>query len=165
MDILIYTINFIQIIFYLYLAFATLYIFVFAIAGIFYSEKHNLNIEKIRKFAVLIPGYKEDAVIVNVAKQALNQDYPKDSYEVIVIADSFSKETLSALKKLPIRVVVVDFEVSKKSKALNICMEIIGNNYDVAFILDADNIMNTNVLTKIIKEQQQIKMQQMEKGQ
>jgi cellulose synthase/poly-beta-1,6-N-acetylglucosamine synthase-like glycosyltransferase len=134
---------------YLYLAFASLYIFVFSFAGLFYKEDNKLQIDKIRKFAVLIPGYKEDAVIVNVAKQALNQDYPKDKYEIIVIADSFSEKTLTELRKLPIRVVVVDFEVSKKSKALNKCMSIIGDNYDVAFILDADNIMNTNVLTKI----------------
>ncbi|RLD43323.1 MAG: glycosyltransferase family 2 protein [Bacteroidetes bacterium] len=149
MDILIYILNIIQVIIYLYLAFATVYIFVFASAGLFYNEKTKLNNEKKRKFAVLIPGYKEDAVIVNVAKQALNQDYPKDKYEVIVIADSFSKKTLDALSKLPIRVVVVDFEISKKSKALNSCMDIIGDNYDVAFILDADNIMNSNVLAKI----------------
>jgi len=113
---------------------------------LFYNEKSKSKINKLRKFAVLIPGYKEDAVIVNVAKQALNQNYPHDKYEVIVIADSFSKKTLDQLNKLPIRVVVVDFEVSK---ALNKCMSIIGDDYDVAFILDADNIMKNNVLEKI----------------
>jgi len=37
----------------------------------------------------------------------------------------------------------------KKSKALNKCMLVIGDDYDVAFILDADNIMEYNVLTRI----------------
>jgi len=149
MDILFYIINIVQAVIYLFLAFATIYIFVFAIAGLFYKEKQESNIKTKRKFAVLIPGYKEDDVIVNVAKQALEQDYPNDKYEVIVIADSFSKETLFELNKLPIRVVVVNFEVSKKSKALNKCMDVIGDNYDVAFILDADNVMKHNVLTII----------------
>lgn len=134
---------------YAYLVFATLYIFIYAFAGIFYKQKQSETVLKLRKFAVLIPGYKEDAVIVNVAKQATLQNYPKDKFEVIVIADSFKKETLDALRRLPIRVVEVVFEVSKKSKALNKCMEIIGDDYDVAFILDADNLMEPDVLQKI----------------
>ncbi len=134
---------------YLYLLLATLYLFVFALAGIFYRQKTNEKPNKLRKFAVLIPGYKEDSVIVTVAAEAAKQDYPKDKFEVIVIADSFKSETLEKLKKLPIRVVEVSFEVSKKSKALNKCMEIIGDGYDVAFVLDADNIMQPGVLHKI----------------
>jgi cellulose synthase/poly-beta-1,6-N-acetylglucosamine synthase-like glycosyltransferase len=134
---------------FVYLFFATLYIFVFSVAGLFYRQKQKEKVSKLRKFAVLIPGYKEDAVIVDVARKATMQDYPKDKFEVIVIADSFKKETLEALRKLPIRVVEVVFEVSKKSKALNKCMEVIGDDYDIAFVLDADNVMEKKVLKKI----------------
>lgn len=134
---------------FLYLMLSTIYIFVFGLAGIFFKQKNNGKPEKLRKFAVLIPGYKEDNVIVTVASQAAKQDYPDDKFEVIVIADSFKPQTLEKLQKLPIRVVEVSFEVSKKSKALNQCMEIIGDDYDVAFILDADNIMEQGVLHKI----------------
>ncbi|HFB62169.1 MAG TPA: glycosyltransferase, partial [Bacteroidetes bacterium] len=134
---------------FVYLLFATVYIFVYSVAGLFYKQKQKADVAKQRKFAVLIPGYKEDAVIVDVARKATQQDYPKDKFEVIVIADSFQKETLDALRKLPIRVVEVVFEVSKKSKALNKCMEVIGDDYDVAFVLDADNIMEKDVLKKI----------------
>jgi cellulose synthase/poly-beta-1,6-N-acetylglucosamine synthase-like glycosyltransferase len=139
----------VQYIVYVYFAMATAYIFIYAFAGLFYKQKRAKEVKKLRKFAVLIPGYKEDAVIVNVAKEAVKQDYPEDKYEVIIIADSFKKETLEALRKLPVRVVEVVFEVSKKSKALNKCMEVIGDDYDVAFVLDADNIMKPDVLGKI----------------
>ncbi|MDP2723605.1 MAG: glycosyltransferase family 2 protein [Bacteroidales bacterium] len=150
MEILLLLIHIIEYLIFAYLVLATAYIFIYATAGLFYHQKKgNLPVSKIRKFAVLIPGYKEDAVIVNVAKQALKQDYPADQFEVIVIADHFSKETLEQLYQLPIRVVEVVFEVSKKSKALNKCMEVIGDDYDVAFILDADNIMEPDVLSKI----------------
>lgn len=139
----------VEVLIFAYLMFATIYVFIFGVAGVFYTDKHKKEVAEFRKFAVLIPGYKEDAVIVNVAKQALLQNYPKDRYEVIVIADSFAKKTLDALNELPIRVVVVEFEVSKKSKALNKCMSIIGDDYDVAFILDADNVMEENTLSLI----------------
>lgn len=149
MELLKILINIIEIIFYSYFGFASMYVFIFAIAGLFYRNRKLISVTKQRKFAVLIPGYKEDAVIVNVAEEATNQDYPKEKYDVIVIADSFSESTLKELRKLPIRVEVVEFEVSKKSKALNLCMERIGNDYDIAMILDADNIMKPDVLSKI----------------
>lgn len=134
---------------YLYLMMSTIYVFVFAVAGLFFKQKNDSAPGTSRKFAVLIPGYKEDSIIINVANHATKQNYPKEKFEVIVIADSFSPKTLEKLKKLPIRTVEVSFEVSKKSKALNQCMKVIGDDYDVAFVLDADNIMEPDVLNKI----------------
>jgi cellulose synthase/poly-beta-1,6-N-acetylglucosamine synthase-like glycosyltransferase len=149
MELLHYILSFIEVTLFVYFGLMTSYIFIYAVAGLFYKQIHLKKVKKLRKFAVLIPGYKEDAVIVNVAKEALKQNYPSDKFEIIVIADSFKSETLTALRKLPIRVVEVVFEISKKSKALNKCMEIIGDNYDIALILDADNIMQPDVLQKI----------------
>ncbi|PKP35285.1 MAG: N-glycosyltransferase [Bacteroidetes bacterium HGW-Bacteroidetes-17] len=102
-----------------------------------------------RKYAVLIPGYKEDQVIIDVAADALNQDYPKELYDVIVIADSFKKETLVELSKLNVRIIEVSFELSTKSKALNAAMNELGDDYDVAVVLDADNIMQTDFISKV----------------
>ncbi len=149
MEIVYYVLSAIEWFFFIYFSLAVLYIFIYGVAGLFYRQHHVDKVSRQRKFAVLIPGYKEDQVIIHVAKEAVKQDYPKDKYEVIVIADSFQQSTLDELRKLPIRVVEVVFEVSKKSKALNKCMEVIGDDYDIAFILDADNVMQPDVLTKI----------------
>lgn len=144
-------IQFIEILVFLYLGFAAFYIFIFAFAGVFPQKKNKKHITQLRKFAVLIPGYKEDAVIVEVAKKALQQDFPKAFYEVVVIADSFQQETLQELKELPIKLVEVSFEKSTKSKALNKAMQQIGDAYDVALILDADNVMASDFMVKINK--------------
>jgi cellulose synthase/poly-beta-1,6-N-acetylglucosamine synthase-like glycosyltransferase len=144
-----FIITVVEIIFFSYLAMATVYIASFSTASLFARKRRPLEAKRLRKFAVLIPGYKEDNVIVDVARDALEQDYPPELFEVIVIADSFKPETLEALKALPIRVVEVVFEISKKSKALNKCMEEIGDDYEIAMILDADNIMAHDVLSKI----------------
>lgn len=138
-----------QAVIYLYLFIATLYLMLFSIAGLFYKRDKAIKAGRFRRFAVMIPGYKEDTVIIDVAKQALKQDYPKDQFEVIVIADSFENETLQELKKLPIQLKVVKFDKSNKSRSLNKCMAEIGDNYDIAFVLDADNVMEPNVLQKI----------------
>jgi cellulose synthase/poly-beta-1,6-N-acetylglucosamine synthase-like glycosyltransferase len=115
-----------------------------------YKNKPPLDTKK-RKFAVLIPGYKEDDVIIEVAKDALNQDYPADLYDIVVIADSFNSKTLKKLKELPIKVIEVSFESSTKSKALNKAMEQLPEDYDLALVLDADNLMESDFLAKINK--------------
>lgn len=132
-----------------YFGFAAVYIFIFALAGVFSQRKRMAKEDKNRKFAVLIPGYKEDNVIVEVAQKALQQDYPTKSFDVVVIADSFQETTLAQLKNLPIILVEVSFDKSTKAKALNKAMDTIGNNYDVALVLDADNIMAHDFITKI----------------
>ncbi|HAG17357.1 MAG TPA: N-glycosyltransferase [Bacteroidales bacterium] len=97
----------------------------------------------------MIPGYKEDEIIVEVCKDALEQDYPKDKFDVIAIADSYRAETLSALRELPIKVIEVSFEKSTKAKALNKAMEVLGDEYDAVLILDADNLIADDFLSKI----------------
>jgi len=124
-----------------YLGITVVYNLIYALAGLFPSRHRKAKENRLRKMTVLIPGYKEDKVILQTAKVSLQQDYPKEMYEVIVIADSFSAETLQKLNEMPIRVVEVAFENSTKSKALNKTMSQIPDDYDIAVILDADNLM------------------------
>jgi cellulose synthase/poly-beta-1,6-N-acetylglucosamine synthase-like glycosyltransferase len=141
--------NAFQIIFIVLLGLSTLYIFIFAFFGLFYKQKKRSKAIKHRRMAVLIPGYKEDSIIEDVAREALKQDYPKEAFDVVIIADSFLPETLEKLKNLPIKLIVVSFDVSTKSKALNKAMAQLTDDYEVAVILDADNVMETAFLTKL----------------
>ena len=142
-------ITIVQIILLIYLGFASFYIFIFGFASMFPSRKKKAISSINRKYAVLIPGYKEDNVIIEVAEDALKQDYPTELYDVVVIADSFKQETLDALRKLPIKVIEVSFDLSTKSKALNVAMGQLPDVYDVAIVLDADNLMESSFITKI----------------
>lgn len=142
-------INVFQVFFLIILGLPTIYIFTFALAGLFYKQKTYPQPAQTRSFAVLIPGYKEDEVIVEVAQEALQQDYPKDRFDVIIIADSFQTKTLEKLNALPIKVIEVSFEKSTKSKALNKAMEQLESNYDIAVVLDADNLMAHDFLAKL----------------
>ncbi len=128
----------------------TIYLLVFAIAGRLKNTKTTTRKpEKMRRFAVFLPSYKEDKVILESARTALIQDYPAALYDVIVIADSLKPETVAKLRELPINTIEVTFDVSTKAKALNYAIGQIANNYDVALILDADNIMASDFITKI----------------
>jgi len=149
MEIVVLIFNIIQVILLIYLGLTSCYIFILSVAGLFAIKRLQLVDEKKRCFAVLIPGYKEDAVILHVAEDATLQNYPKELYDVVIIADSFQPETIDKLKKLPIKLVEVSFEKSTKSKALNKAMaELPQNYYDAVVILDADNLMENELLNK-----------------
>jgi cellulose synthase/poly-beta-1,6-N-acetylglucosamine synthase-like glycosyltransferase len=141
--------NSLQYILIILLGMATMYILFFAIAGLFYRQKKYIVPEKIGRTAVLIPCYREDTVIIEVALAALQQNYPRAFFDVVVIADSFKKDTIVKLKALPIMLIEVSFDKSTKSKALNKAMEMLTLPYDIAVVLDADNIMATDFLQKI----------------
>ncbi len=149
MEIIKILIHIIEYLLIIYFGFAAIYVFAFSFMGIFPEKKKGGTAKTLRKFAVLIPGYKEDSVITEVAGDALNQDYPKDRFDVVIIADSFQAKTIEMLKELPVILVEVSFEVSTKSKALNKAMAAIGDNYDVALILDADNMMKSDFIEKV----------------
>ncbi len=149
MSVIIKIILIIQIIVLIYLSISALYYFVFAVAGLFRRAYRPPDSEIRRSFCILVPGYKEDWVIVQVAKDAVKQAYPHDLYDVYIIADSFKKETLDELKKLPVKVLEVEFDVSTKAKSLNKAMELIDKDYDGIIILDADNLMDLNFIKKM----------------
>lgn len=149
MGIISFFINSFEVIVYIYLSVAAVYFLFFAFLGVFPYRRKVHPAPAIRRMAVLIPGYKEDIVILEVAEASLKQSYPSEAFDVIIVADSFKPETVQALKKLPLKVVEVVFDKSTKSKSLNAAMEAIGDQYDVAVILDADNIIAYDFLEKI----------------
>lgn len=144
--------SFVELFFFAIIAVQVLFISVYALASLFsYKPLKKLNKDvPLSKVKVFIPGYKEDRIIVDTASKALQQSYPKEQYEVIVLADSFSQETLLALEKLDVTVLVVNFENSTKAKSLNKGLEYASaSEPDLAVILDSDNIMEFDFLEKI----------------
>jgi len=129
--------------------FSTVYIFVFAVAGLFNFKQKEPKDNKERRFAILVPGYKEDTVVIEVAQEALKQNYPKELFDVIIVADGFQPDTLETLKSLDIRLIVVELEFSTKSRALNAALRALEKDYDVAIVLDADNLMENDFLKKV----------------
>lgn len=133
-----------------YIFVSVAYLLFFAVAGRFGKLKKYTVHQQKAKFAVIIPSYKEDNIIIDTASQALKQHYPPDKFSVTVIADCLKPETVQQLRNLPIEVVEVNFEKSMKAKSLHAAFEQLpSNHYDLALILDADNIMSSDCLEKI----------------
>jgi cellulose synthase/poly-beta-1,6-N-acetylglucosamine synthase-like glycosyltransferase len=137
---------------FIYSAFSVLYLFILAFSGRFFFRRKmdSLPADPIkRKIAILVPAYREDGIILSTANNLLGLDYPSDRYTVYVIADSFQKETLEKLRRLPLTVLEVSFDKSTKTKSLNEAFTRIGTRYDIALICDADNMLAANFLDRI----------------
>lgn len=147
MNLLYLLLNVILYVIFIYLLIQVVYLFFYSIAGKIARKETFAEARIFRKIRIFIPGYKEDAVIISTAKDAILQDYPNDKYEVVIIADSFSEATLATLKTLPIKVIEVSFEKSTKGKALEKAVEATAHEpVDIVLILDADNHMSPGFL-------------------
>ena len=140
---------FLEILILVYFSYVVFYTLIFSLAGFLRSNRSPQIESPDYKISILIPAYKEDAVIVHTVQEALQQDYPADRYEVSVIADGLQPETLVALRRLPVHVFEVSFEQSTKVKALNYALERMGDSVQLVVILDADNVMEKDFLKKI----------------
>lgn len=126
----------------IYLTIQVAYLLFFSVVGKIAKATSFPKANTLRKIRIFIPGYKEDAVIIATAKNAISQNYPSGLFEVVIIADSFSQATLDTLRSLPVKIVEVSFENSTKGKALNKAIAATVNEpVDLVVILDADNHM------------------------
>ncbi|MDE3214047.1 MAG: glycosyltransferase, partial [Bacteroidota bacterium] len=135
-----------------YCGLSVIYLFILSLAGkLFYKEKYSRYFSPApeKKIAILVPAYKEDGIILSTAYNLLQLAYPRELFDIYIIADSFQKETIASLKELPLEVFEVSFTKSTKTKALNEAFKRIQKSYDIALICDADNMLAKNFLQLI----------------
>ena len=151
MSITITLIQFIALIALTYICIAVCYPFILSLIALLKKGSiPKLQNSNTNRIAVMIPAYKEDQVIVGTVQSALNQNYPNEYFEVIVIADSLKASTLQTLETLDCEVHRVQFQNSTKVKALNSALNCYSeSNFDIAVVLDADNIMCSDFLHQI----------------
>lgn len=145
-------IHIIEYVLYIYLAVSVGYIALFSIASCFFKQKKYPDTPLLQRFIIFIPAYKEDAVIHASVASALQQTYPAELYDIIVISDHMRPETNALLRKEHITLIELQEEESSKAKALRIASDYAKNKeYDFAIILDADNIIPPHYLYELNK--------------
>lgn len=145
--------NILHILFYLlivYLAINIIYLLVFSIAGKFRRTINYAEVSDKKRIAVCIASYNEDNVIINTAAAVAQHNYPKECFDVFIAADHLSEKTINSLKQLDVTVYPLHFERGSKARSLNYLLNTINeNDYDIALVLDGDNIMQPGFLEKI----------------
>ncbi|MCM0322958.1 glycosyltransferase family 2 protein [Bacteroides fragilis] len=145
------------------LALCVSYLLVYAIASKFYRSPIYPEADKLHRIAVFFPAYKEDKVIIDSVRSFLEQDYPKEMYDVYVISDHMQDSTNEALRQFPIRLLTTTYEDSSKAKALLLAIRAIQEDgkasglsdyrlaymYDIAVVMDADNVTVPGFLSEV----------------
>lgn len=135
---------------FFYLLIWTLYLGVYTVAGWFYRSKKMLRRVQNNRYAVLVPVYKEDSVILETVVQNLSRNGHNTQWHMFVIADSLEKATLEQLSTMDVTVVEVQFESSTKAKALNEALKVVDSEmYSHTVVLDADNVMDEYFFEKL----------------
>ena len=140
---------YIDIALFIFIAFFIGYDLFFTLASFFRRRHRKHRSIQLQKFAVIFAAYKEDQVIQESVERILLQDYPADKYRVIVVSDHMREETNQALAKLPIELLTPDFKHSMKHKSITYALEYLKEGIDKVVILDADNLTDTDFLTRV----------------
>ena len=133
------------------MALSVVYVAFFALISVFHRKKKEYSTYQLKQssFLILYPAYKEDAVILHSVRQFLEQNYPKDLFQVAVISDHMKDETNQQLSQLPITLHILTFDKSSKARALQYAIQHTEKSYDYVVILDADNVVLPDFLEQL----------------
>ncbi len=124
------------------------------IIGIFFTRKFK-PAKNNHKYAILIAARNEEFVIGNLLESINLQDYPKELITTFVVADNCTDNTAQIARNYgAICYERFDDEHKTKGFALQYLCERIEEdygrmNYEAYFIFDADNLLNTNYISKM----------------
>ncbi len=99
------------------------------------------------RFRVLIPAHDEAAGIVATVQNLLALDYPRELFDVLVIADNCADDTASLARGAGAEVLErQDAELRGKGYALHHAFDRLPKEVDAAVVIDADTLASPNLL-------------------
>lgn len=136
---------------WLFVAGSVAYVAFFALASLLRRHQAETPLPATPKsqFLVLFPAYHEDAVILNTVETFLRQDYPQALFRIVVVSDHMSPQTNARLASLPLTLLQPRFEQSSKAQALQFAIREVAQDYTHVVILDADNLVAPDFLTRL----------------
>lgn len=136
---------------FIIVALTVLYLGIFAVASLFNKTHEAPRTKKQNRIVVLIPSYRQDAIIEQTVISILSQAYPQRLFDVTVISDHQEEMTNMRLAQYPITLLTPNFEESTKAKSLQYAILNLPEFkiYDIALVLDADNIVEQDFLSKV----------------
>ena len=115
-------------------------------------------VNKNHKFLAIIPAHNEEAVVGNLIESLQKQNYPKNKYDIIVIADNCTDKTKEVAESYGVKIFERHEEdPAKKTKGdalrllLNTLLSDPKMDYDAFCVFDADNIVDPNFITAMNK--------------
>jgi 1,2-diacylglycerol 3-beta-glucosyltransferase len=103
-----------------------------------------------RRFAVLVPAHNEEALIPRLLMSLNRLDYPRDRFDVCVVADNCSDTTAAIATEFDAQV-YERFDTTERAKGFALRwllrqLDQLGQSYDAYVVVDADSVLAPNFL-------------------
>ena len=127
---------------------------IFTILGAFFTRKFPKASKK-HKYAVLIAARNEERVIGNLIESISKQDYPRELFDIFVVADNCDDSTAKIARK---KGAIVYERFNEENKTKGYALEFLVDNiekdygiksYDGYFIFDADNLLKKDFISNM----------------
>ena len=133
-----------------------IYQIVISVCSLIKFKDKPLIENKQNRFMTIIPAHNEAAVVGNLVESLKNQNYPKELYDIYVIADNCTDNTAEIARNAG-AIVYERFDESKKTKGFALQWFLAQKieedaPYDAFCIFDADNIADSNFLIAMNKK-------------
>jgi cellulose synthase/poly-beta-1,6-N-acetylglucosamine synthase-like glycosyltransferase len=122
----------------------------FLAAVYFLVRRHRIPVSAPRKrIVVTIPAHNEEAVVAKSVQSVLGVDYPKQLFDVYVVADNCTDRTREVAEASGARCLVRNDRLRQgKGYALRYAFDHLAQgNYDVFIVIDADTVVSPNLLS------------------
>lgn len=125
--------------------------FVFTAIGAFLKKREKKTKNKNNFFAILVAARNEETVIKNLINSLKNQNYPSDKFEIYVIVNNCTDNTLSVAKKAGAKIIECTEKTKTKGDVLKFAFNELKDNkkIDAYVIFDADNVVHSDFLSKM----------------
>ena len=101
----------------------------------------------VRRFRFVVPAHNESAGIGSTVESLLQVDYPKGSFDVLVVADNCQDDTAEQARKAGAIVLErQDAEKRGKGYALLLAFSSLPAEVDAVVVVDADTLVSPNLL-------------------
>ncbi len=135
--------------------FFSIYSFLIALCGLKRRKEKKHYIPE-KSFAVIVPAHNESRVLPKLIESLHEQSYPRELYDIFVIADNCTDDT-AAIARQHDATVYERFDETKRSKpyALEWFFERLWQRerqYDAIVMFDADNLVSSNFLLEMNSE-------------
>lgn len=137
-------------VFYYVTVYFILYYSTFCLLTFFDNRKKILKGVKLSFFpalSIIIPAFNEEKNISKTIKSVLNQDYPKDKLDVIVVNDGSTDKTSKIIKKFR-KIKIINQKRQGKAVALNTGLKHVKT--DLVGFIDADSYLLKNALKNMV---------------
>lgn len=146
------TLEIINIIIILLLVVYGLYFVITALFLFKKRKKDSIVSDKYSHFTILIPARNEEEVIKDAIQSFKRQKYPKDNYEIVVVINNTTDNTLGVCNAEGVRYILCERKIKNKGDALKEAFDRLKKEKtDAYIIMDADNVVNDVFLGEMNK--------------